>query len=187
MKTCNICKRRKSFAEFHVRRASIDGLAYTCRLCRNRESAAFRQAHPTRYREWYRKNREHKKQYFAAWRAQHAEQHRQSYRRWVRANPSRKNALIARRQATKLRATPTWADQTAIRAIYQEALRLTRETGIPHEVDHIVPLRSALVCGLHVPANLQILTRDANKKKSNHLDGTLQNSACIAFRRRAAA
>lgn len=187
MKTCNICKRRKSFAEFHVRRASIDGLAYTCRICRNIESAASRKAHPTRHAEWYRKNKEHKKQYFAEWRAKNADQHRENYRRWKHANPARITALIARRTATKLRATPPWADQAAIRAIYQEALRLTRATGIRHEVDHIVPLRSPIVCGLHVPTNLQILTSDANKKKTNHLDVTLQNSACIAFRRSAAA
>jgi len=31
------------------------------------------------------------------------------------------------------------------------------------------PRQGSIVCGLHVAANLQILTSAANKKKSNHL------------------
>ena len=46
--------------------------------------------------------------------------------------------------------------------IYAEASRLSQETGIIHEVDHIVPRKHG---GLHHPDNLQILTRDANHKK----------------------
>lgn len=49
-----------------------------------------------------------------------------------------------------------------ITAIYAEAERLTQETGIPHEVDHIHPLSKG---GTHTPDNLQVLTQSENRSK----------------------
>jgi hypothetical protein len=75
---------------------------------------------------------------------------------------------VRRRRATEL-ATPAWADLTAIRAIYREAARLTKETGQPHHVDHVVPLNSPVVCGLHNQFNLQVLPAFLNLSKGNRL------------------
>lgn len=64
-------------------------------------------------------------------------------------------------------AQPKWANKKAIDEIYSTAKKLTEETGIPHEVDHIIPTKHPLVCGLHVENNLQIITRRENQMKSN--------------------
>lgn len=67
----------------------------------------------------------------------------------------------------KLRATPVWADQSKIEAVYAEAIRLTNETGIKHDVDHIVPLQGKTVRGLHWEGNLQVLPKAQNISKHN--------------------
>ena len=56
---------------------------------------------------------------------------------------------------------PLWADLSAIRKIYESA----QKQGLT--VDHIIPLRGELVCGLHVENNLQLLDRDDNIAKGN--------------------
>lgn len=99
---------------------------------------------------------------------------------WARRNPGICNAITMKRWAAKLNATPEWADHSAIEAIYTEAARLTRTTGIPHEVDHVYPLQSPLVCGLHIAANLQILTKADNIRKHNRMPTHVVNSAAFS-------
>jgi len=74
-----------------------------------------------------------------------------------------------RRNAALAAATPLWADRRAIGSIYRECRSRTRDTGVAHHVDHIVPLQGNIVCGLHVHWNLQILTASENCAKSNRL------------------
>jgi len=75
---------------------------------------------------------------------------------------------VARRSA-KDRALPAWANLKKMASLYEQAKALTESTGIKHEVDHEIPLISDLVCGLHVEANLRVITRYQNRKKSNRL------------------
>lgn len=90
-----------------------------------------------------------------------------SGKRYGRIPATTERAKAARRRATRLQATPAWADGAEILEIYAAANRLSIETGIVHHVDHIVPLISKTVCGLHCVANLQVLTAKENRAKHN--------------------
>lgn len=80
--------------------------------------------------------------------------------KWVKANPHKVVAKVARRRAIKLNATPNWANHKKINEIYDNVCG-------SDQVDHIYPLNSTWVCGLHVHENLQILSSIENSKKSN--------------------
>ena len=69
-------------------------------------------------------------------------------------------------------ATPVWLskdERLQMRELYIQARKLTALTGERYVVDHIVPLRSHEVCGLHVPWNLRVITQEENLAKSNKL------------------
>lgn len=85
----------------------------------------------------------------------------ESSRKWASVNKSRRAALNAARYANKKMAMPIWADITLINDIYSEA-----EYQQMH-VDHVVPITSKFVCGLHWEGNLQLLSPEENIKKSN--------------------
>lgn len=72
------------------------------------------------------------------------------------------------RKHAEIMATPRWVDYDALKCIYLDAAAKSIQTGVKHSVDHIVPLRHELVCGLHVPWNLQILTLGDNSRKGNN-------------------
>lgn len=73
----------------------------------------------------------------------------------------------AERAAKKMRALPKWANHFFMSEAYHLAALRSRLLGVPHEVDHIVPLRSSLVCGLHCESNLRVITKAANMDKGN--------------------
>ena len=72
-----------------------------------------------------------------------------------------------KKRASKLNATPGWANQKKINEFYETANGLSMLTGEWYSVDHVIPLISPLVCGLHCEQNLQILTVSDNSKKHN--------------------
>lgn len=90
-------------------------------------------------------------------------------KRYYQENPHHYVEKAVRRRRAQDAATPAWADLKAIRMIYLMAARLTKETGIPHHVDHVIPLKGRNVCGLHVETNLQVLPAKANLSKANKL------------------
>jgi len=88
----------------------------------------------------------------------------------MKDNPAKKLAWVTARKKHIKRATPKWltkSDKAFIVELYKIAKELTEQTGIAHHVDHIIPLRGKLVCGLHVPDNLQVLPAPENLSKHN--------------------
>jgi hypothetical protein len=88
-------------------------------------------------------------------------------RAYRRENPEKGRAAAARRRSLKLQATPAWANNFFIAEIYHLAKLRGEIYGGEWEVDHIVPLKSKLVCGLHVECNLRVITSATNNSKGN--------------------
>lgn len=86
--------------------------------------------------------------------------------KWMKGNPVKRSEASIRRYAKQLQAVPVWADREQIMSVYRLAAE-RRASGIDCEVDHIVPLLSPHVCGLHVAHNLQLLGSRDNKAKGN--------------------
>jgi 5-methylcytosine-specific restriction endonuclease McrA len=127
---------------------------------------------------WYEENRETvinsaatrpahvKREYQTAWKERNTV--------WVRADTK------ARRRKHR-QATPPWlsrSQKAQTRELYKAAITMSKTTGEQYVVDHIYPLRSDVVCGLHVPWNLRIITQQENLEKSNLLP---DDSFALAF------
>lgn len=149
-------------------------------------NAAYRKANlgnlSAYYAEWYTANPEKVRARAKVWAKANPSKHRAhaaAYRKanpekclarveaWKKANPDKCNATTMRRNATKLNATPAWASQGYITLWYKLAKMEEARTGKKCHVDHIVPLRSKLVCGLHCEDNMQILFAGPNITKGN--------------------
>lgn len=131
---------------------------------RKLEYAHTAEAAKNRAAEWYAANPDKAAAKRAEWYVANKEKCRDRHNAWKKANPLKVKARKARERLRVRKATPSWVDKAKLDAVYIEAARL-RLT-----VDHIIPLRHKLVCGLHVPANLQLLTAEQNSRKSNKFD-----------------
>ena len=99
---------------------------------------------------------------------------------WKRNNVLQVRADTKARRRKHRLATPKWLTRRQkgeIRQLYQIAMTMTQTTGEQYVVDHIIPLRSEFVCGLHVPWNLRVITREENLAKSNQIVDTPFDSA----------
>ena len=131
-----------------------------------------------RKHEWYQENRE---QVIAAAKTRPASARKEYQKTWKDKNLVWVRADTKARRRKHRDASPPWLttkQKAEIRSLYQIAITMTKVTGEQYVVDHIWPLRSDDVCGLHVPWNLQVMTRAANLAKSNILP---DDSMALAF------
>jgi 5-methylcytosine-specific restriction endonuclease McrA len=92
---------------------------------------------------------------------------------WAKRNTGKALAKKAKRRAKLKQAMPKWLNQNhlkIIKEVFETAQILKGEGGHVYHVDHIIPLQNEMVCGLHVPWNLQLLPAVENIRKNNKLD-----------------
>ena len=158
MRICSRCLIGKPHTEFYPKRHrhAREGLQGTCKQC-SKELAS----------KWVRENTALHNINTARWAKKNKAKQAAAIARWGAANTHKRNAHFAERRAMKAQACPAWANKFFIEEIYDLARLRTQYTGVRHEVDHIVPLKSSLVCGLHVEHNLQVIPAIENRKKHN--------------------
>lgn len=113
-----------------------------------------------RAKAWKLKNKDRANELSRIGRARNIDKSKASKKKWSIKNVEKINFLTAKRRANKKLATPKWANMKKVLFIYEQ-----KPKGFC--VDHIVPLQSDIVCGLHNEFNLQYLTRSENSQKSN--------------------
>jgi hypothetical protein len=159
-------KQKKQATDASYREANRQRLRASANA-RYAESEQYRKAQKERALRWNATNPIRAAQSVKAWERKNPEAAKERKRKWRVANPGITNFWTAMRRARIRNATPPWADAAKIQAVYETAAKLSEITGIPHEVDHIVPLKGKMVSGLHVHYNLQILPRRDNRVKGN--------------------
>lgn len=184
MKHCNICNTDKPKSDFHMRRASGDGLAHKCKTC----VAEYRAKNKTMYKNlrkaWHEKHKESERAKALAYYHSHRESRRQKHIEYMlRTADQQRNyrklknaeyvARTAKRRASLEQRTPKWLTEQDIKQmqkVYKTAQEFEKITGVPHHVDHEIPLRGRMVSGLHVPSNLRVIPAVLNVSKSNKYD-----------------
>jgi hypothetical protein len=165
-KKCARCQICKPAQEFGLNSAKKDGLQVYCKSCMKQ----YRSEKAYDKLRW-QERREHESKRNRQYRQLNADRLLPAYRERAAArriaNPGAIRANNIARKHGERRATPTWADIQAINAVYAAAKEMEAADGIKRHVDHTVPLKHPLVCGLHVQSNLQILTAADNMKKHN--------------------
>lgn len=180
-KVCNTCALEKSIEEFYTDRKSKDGKQYRCKVC----CAEYHRTHKnkaSKQRKSYRQRNpeliaEQKHQHYLRYKYTILQKQHDYYidnkelvskrsANYKKENKDVVNADNAKRKALKKKATPSWVDYSAIKSMYKMASFFS-DVGVSIHVDHIVPLQSNLVCGLHCEANLQLLSASDNISKGN--------------------
>ena len=126
----------------------------------------------TKQKQIYQNNKEKRLEYGRKRYTEHKDAIKAKVKEYTIKNRHKTNAIKAKYRASKYNATPKWLTKQhleEIKVFYKEAKKLSETTGDSYQVDHIVPLQGAEVCGLHVPWNLQILTKSENISKFNKL------------------
>ena len=120
-------------------------------------------------RRYYERNKEAVKARADTRPTEEKRRHRAKY---TKNNPEQHKIKCNARRRRHREATPAWLTKQQredIKQLYVQAQKISKLTGVRYEVDHIIPLTNDSVCGLHVPWNLQVISKTENLKKANKI------------------
>lgn len=168
-KVCLSCLLEKPVSEFYKSSLKKDAYGSRCKTCekeryrsyysRNKNTVAskkskYRQENKDKHNEYCKKHYSLNKEEIRQKQKTHYEQNKPMYRQ--------KTML---RYARKTQQTPKWLNKGHL--LEMEGFYLFCQIFKGYQVDHIVPIRGVQVSGMHVPWNLQVLTAEQNRAKSN--------------------
>jgi post-segregation antitoxin (ccd killing protein) len=191
-KVCTKCDVEKTIDCFSKAKFGKNGTSATCKACYATYRSVNKQSIAEKKKIYYLNNKEslssqkkiayvlnkekitsrnkkwrdNNKKAISAYNQLHKQELARKRKEYKKNNKAKYFAHEARRRAGTANATPSWVDKDAIVGMYQLASAFNR-TGINLHVDHIVPLNSDKVCGLHCEANLQLLPASDNISKGN--------------------
>lgn len=153
-KECNKCAQKKPLTMYYKHSGGNMGVRGQCIDCYNLKASELRKLRGSevdskRAKEYLDRNPQAR---------QRARERTQEWRKNNLAYDAFRRSMRAK--AIK-QATPYWTDLEAVKLVYSKA----NQYGF--HVDHIVPIKSKIVCGLNIPANMQLLDPLLNSSKGN--------------------
>lgn len=140
-KWCPACRQVLPKESFGKCKSRKDGLQNKCRACAATRSTRYNVEHPEEVK---------------ASKARYRVEHPDRYAAMVGIANARKRGAVSDPFMTSSQILD------ATEHLYAEARRLTKETGVRHEVDHILGVKGL---GWHAPWNLQVIPAVANRAK----------------------
>ena len=178
-KKCSKCKEILPLNYFGKLSYASDGLRYRCRQCIKVDKAEFRKKNPNRVKSqvhaWIKANPEKaaigNRRRALRWNENNRQKIKEKTKKWANENPGLRSFYSAqRRQASTTQTIAMTEEQIAeMKSIYDRAKSISKQTGVLHHVDHIIPLKAKNCLGLNVPWNLHVITAQENMRKGNRM------------------
>lgn len=150
-KKCTRCQKIKATALFNRRTLSRDGYAAACSECTSNAKWAKYREDPEERRTVISRTKANKTARF-----ERDPAYKRAFNLWGGVKD----------RGSKI---PPWVHITDFVPICQAVI----DAGPGHELDHIIPIKGKLVCGLHVPSNVRVVTTRENQAKQNKYEQNL--------------
>lgn len=187
MKKCKTCGEEKQFEEFPVARKTPTSTHYRahCTPC----TREYRRENYKNSPELKKNKQKYEKERWlllktdTTWYKEKLEKLKKLKKSHYQRNKARLYVKLLNRREKVRKATPPWANIGKMMEIYALADKKSAAKKKKYEVDHIVPLKSDTVCGLHVEYNLQIITRKENRRKHNNFNPAVypEQGRCASY------